>query len=41
VKDYNGTLEEDLIKFEAKLGIRTEVPVDSTEVITPDSLRRR
>ncbi len=41
VKDYNGTLEEDLNKFEAKLGIRTEVPVDSTEVVIPDSLRRR
>ena len=41
VKDYNGTLEEDLNKFEAKLGIRTEVPVDTTKVVTPDSLRRR
>ena len=31
VKDYNGTLEEDLNKFEERLGIRTELPPDSTE----------
>ena len=40
VKDYNGTLEEDLNKFEASIGIRTELPSDSTEVVTPDVLRR-
>ena len=35
VKDYNGTLEEDLNKFEERLGIRTELPPDSTEDKTP------
>jgi hypothetical protein len=35
VKDYNGTLEEDLNKFEERLGIRTELPPDSTENVPP------
>ena len=35
VKDYNGTLEEDLNKFEERIGIRTELPPDSTENIPP------
>ena len=35
VKDYNGTLEEDLNKFEERLGIRTELPPDSTESVPP------
>ena len=30
-KDYNGTLEEDLNKFEMSIGIRTILPEDSTE----------
>ena len=34
-KDYNGTLEEDLNKFEERLGIRTELPSDSIENISP------
>ena len=33
VKDHNGTLEEDLNKFEERIGIRTELPPDSTENI--------
>jgi hypothetical protein len=35
VKDYNGTLEEDLNKFEERLGIRTELPSDSIENVPP------
>ena len=35
VKDYNGTLEEDLNKFEERLGIRTELPSDSTKDVPP------
>jgi len=35
VKDYNGTLEEDLNKFELSIGIRTELPPDSTENVPP------
>lgn len=35
VKDYNGTLEEDLNKFEERLGIRTELPSDSIENVSP------
>ena len=33
-KDYNGTLEEDLNKFEERIGIRTELP-DTTENVPP------
>ena len=35
VKDHNGTLEEDLNKFEERIGIRTELPPDSTEYVDP------
>ena len=35
VKDYNGTLEEDLNKFEERLGIRTELPPDSSKENVP------
>ena len=35
VKDYNGTLEEDLNKFEMSIGIRTILPEDSTENDSP------
>jgi len=31
VKDYNGTLEEDLNKFELSIGIRTELPPEEGE----------
>ena len=34
-KDYNGTLEEDLNKFEERIGIRTELPPDSTDNVPP------
>jgi len=37
VKDHNGTLEEDLNKFEERIGIRTVVPdsVVTEEYVTP------
>ena len=35
VKDYNGTLEESLNRFEERIGIRTELPSDSTENVPP------
>lgn len=35
VKDYNGTLEEDLNKFEERLGIRTVLPEDTNETAVP------
>ena len=34
-KDYNGTLEESLNRFEERIGIRTELPSDSTENVPP------
>ena len=34
-KDHNGTLEDSLNKFEERIGIRTELPPDSTENIPP------
>jgi len=33
-KDYNGTLEESLNKFEERVGIRTELP-DSADTTPP------
>ena len=35
VKDHNGTLEDSLNKFEERIGIRTELPPDSTENVPP------
>ncbi len=35
VKDHNGTLEDSLNKFEERIGIRTELPSDSTEYVDP------
>ena len=35
VKDYNGTLEESLNKFEEKIGIRTELPPDTIDTTPP------
>ena len=34
-KDHNGTLEESLNRFEERIGIRTELPSDSTENVPP------
>ena len=34
-KDHNGTLEDSLNKFEERIGIRTELPPDSTENVPP------
>ena len=34
-KDYNGTLEEDLNKFELSIGIRTELPPEGEETGDP------
>ena len=34
-KDYNGTLEEDLNKFEERIGIRTELPEEQMDVPPP------
>ena len=34
-KDHNGTLEEDLNKFEERLGIRTELPPDTSDTKPP------
>ena len=35
VKDYNGTLEESLNRFEEKIGIRTELPPDTIDTTPP------
>jgi len=35
VKDYNGTLEDDLNRFEERLGIRTEVVEDTLNSTPP------
>jgi len=35
VKDYNGTLEDDLNRFEERLGIRTEVVKDTLDTKPP------
>ena len=35
VKDYNGTLEESLNRFEEKIGIRTELPPDTIDATPP------
>jgi len=35
VKDYNGTLEEDLNKFELSIGIQTELPPEEEDNSVP------